>query len=339
MLLLSFFSCLLAILVFYKGYQWSTCLEYLLLAVVYLFQFNMSFSIFLSMKVLLSFLTFLFEIIYYSDDIKKLKMTTWNNPCHAIIGIGNDASHYSIGTPTSTAVDRSFHLIPSKHPLTTDQLRSKMFFAPCIGFSISLTDDNDNVLQERLQTCGKCQDWATVSIYLLSCHKYLSYSCINLFRSLTMIQIVSFSLLKVFDHLVWKSIQQSLQEVIEFGLPKEAQEFLIVSHIPMVEFAVICLHVTLILFHMGFVAFDIVNLKEERLEDNDEVVKKCFNLHVFYFETLKLILLLVLVYSWHFYVPCAVMEYDFLVYVLTCLIVGRIINFIVSRKFQPIKND
>ncbi len=113
------------------------------------------------MKVLLSFLSFLFEIIYfyYSDDIKKLKvltylMTTWKNPYHAITGIGNDTYHYSTGTPTSTAVDRSFHLIRSKHPLTTDQLRLKMFFAPCVGFSIYLIDDDDNVLQKRLQTCG-----------------------------------------------------------------------------------------------------------------------------------------------------------------------------------------
>jgi hypothetical protein len=180
MLLLSFVSCLLATLLFYKGYQWYTCLEYFLLAVVYLFQFNLSFSIFLSMKVLMSFFAFLFEIIYYSDDIKKLKglsdpMTTWINPCHATLGGGDDASHYSTGT----ALDRPFHLIPSKHDLTTDHLRSKMFFAPCAGFSIPFTDDK--VLRKRLGTCGKC-DSATVAIYLLSCHKYLSYSCINPFR-------------------------------------------------------------------------------------------------------------------------------------------------------------
>jgi hypothetical protein len=140
-------SCfLLAILVFYKGYQRATCLEYLLLAVLYLFQFNLSFSIFLSMKVLLSFFTFLFELIYTQM-------------------IENDAYHYSTGTPTSEAVDRSYNLNPSKHDLATDQPRSRMFYAPCVGFSISFTD---NVLQERLQTCGKCQDWATVAIYLFS---------------------------------------------------------------------------------------------------------------------------------------------------------------------------
>jgi hypothetical protein len=350
MLLLSFFCFLLAILVSYKGYQWYTCLEYLLLAVVYLFQFNMSFSIFLTMKVLLSFLTFLFEIIYYSDDIKGLKvltylMTTWKNPCHAIIGIGNDAYHYSTGTPTSTAVDRSFHLTPSKHPLTTDELRSKMFFAPCVGFSISLTDDDDNnnVLQERLQTCGKCQDWATVAIYLLSCHKYLSFSCINPFRWLSMILFGSFIFAKVLDHVILKRLQQYLviflARLIELGIPNEDIEFLTVYIIPMVEFAEIYLHVALILFQMGLVAFDIVNLKEERLEDNDDVAKECFKLRGFYFETVKLILLIVLASSWHLHVPYLVMEYDFLVYVLTCLIVGRIVNFIISRKFQPIKND
>jgi hypothetical protein len=350
MLLLSFFSFLLAILVFYKGYQWCTCLEYLLLAVVYLFQFNLSFSIFLSMKVLLSFSTFLFEIISSSDDIKKFKvlnylMTTWKNPCHAIIGIRNDADHYSPGTPTSTAVDRSFNLTPSKHPATTYQLRSKMFFAPCVGFSFSLTDDddNDNVLQDRLQTCGKCQDWATVAITLLSCHKYLSYSCINLFRWLTMIHFGFFILLKVFDHLYLKSIQQFLvillTRLIEDGASKEAIEFLTVYIIPMAESAEICLHVAIVLFHMGFVAFDILNLKEERLEDNDVVVKKCFKLRGYYFERVKLVLFLVLACAWHLLVPSVVLEYDLLVYVFTCLVVERILTFIVSRKLQPIKDD
>jgi hypothetical protein len=328
MLVLHSLSCfLLAILVFYKGYQWATCLEYLFLAVLYLFQFNLSFSIFLSTKVLLSFLTFLFELISYSDDFKNLKvltylMTTWSNPCHAIIGIGIDVYHYSTGTPTSAAVDRSFHLNPSKHPLTTDHLRSIIFFAPCVGFSISFTDKV--VLQERLQTCGKCQDWATVAIYLLSCHKYLSYSCINPFRWLTMIHFGLFIYCKVFVFLLKQSI---------IGLSKESHT------VSIIEFVQQLLHVTLLLFHMGLVALDILNLKEERLEDNDEVVKKCFKLRGFYFESVKLILLIVLAYSWHSHVPSEVLEYDFLVYLLTCLIVGRIVNFIVSRKFQPVHND
>jgi hypothetical protein len=47
----------------------------------------------------------------------------------------------------------------------------------------------------------------------------------------------------------------------------------------MVRSAEICgLHVALILFHMALLALDILNLKEERLEYHDEVVKKCFQL-------------------------------------------------------------
>jgi hypothetical protein len=164
----------------------------------------------------------------------------------------------------------------------------------------------------------------TVAIHLLSCHKYLSYFCMNLFRWLTMLHFGFFLFLTVFDHFLLKQV---------IGQTKESHT------ISMVEFAEQFLHVKLLLFHMGLVALDILNLKKERLEDNDEVVKKCFKLRGFYFESVKLILLLVLAYSWHSHVPSAVLEYDFLVYLLTCLIVGRRVNFIISRKFHPVHND
>jgi hypothetical protein len=215
--------------------------------------------------------------------------------------IENNADHYSTGTPNSAAVDRSFHLTPSN---IIYQLRSRMFYAPCVGFSISFTDDN--VFQQRLQTCGKCQDCATVAIHLLSCHKYLSYSCMNLFRWLTMLHFGFFLFLKVFNHFLLK------QMILEFEKNESPELFTV--YLSMVEFAEQFLHVTLILFHMGLVALDILNLKEERLEDNDEVVKKCFKLRGFYFESVKLILLIVLAYSWHSHVPSEVLEYDFLVY-------------------------
>jgi hypothetical protein len=155
-----------------------------------------------------------------------------------------------------------------------------------------------------------------------------------------MIHFGLFIFLKVYAYFLLKSIQQDhathLANLIEYGVPKEVLTEYITA---MVEFDELFLHVALILFHMGLVAFDIVNLKEERLEDNHEDVKKCFKLRGFYFETVKLILFIVLAHSWHVHVPSAVREYDVLVYGLTCLIVGRIVNFIVSRKFQPMKNE
>lgn len=293
----------------------------------------MSFSIFLIFKVVISFLTFLVDIIYSADDIKGLQVLTYlminSNPCYAMIGIGNDAYHYYTGTLT---VDGSFHLVPSKHYLTTDQLRSESFYAPCIGYSISLTEGNGkngNALQD--QTCSNCQDSTTAAL-LLSCHNYLSYSCINPFRWPSTILLCSFIIINIIDNVVLKTLIIHLRTLREFDdLPKEGRKLLAVA-----EFFERDLHV---LFHMGVVAFDIIYFMKVKLEDNVDETKESFKLWEFSLETFKLISLIAFSYAWHLHVPSVVMEYDFLGYLLTCLLVGRLVNFIVSRKFQRIKND
>ena len=46
-------------------------------------------------------------------------------------------------------------------------------FAPCVGLAVKYRVEQ---VMQKLEACGKCHDWAVVSLYLLSFDKFLTYS-------------------------------------------------------------------------------------------------------------------------------------------------------------------
>jgi hypothetical protein len=71
-------------------------------------------------------------------------------------------------------------LEPKLHPQHSSKLLPKMFHSPCVGFAIPNFDSTN--MKQRLELCGKCHDWAVSAVYVLSCHKFLSYSAVSYAR-------------------------------------------------------------------------------------------------------------------------------------------------------------
>ena len=67
-------------------------------------------------------------------------------------------------------------LSPHIHHKQLDELQAKMYYSPCVVFVIPKFESTN--LKQRLELCGKCQDWAVSAVYVLSCHKFLSYSVV-----------------------------------------------------------------------------------------------------------------------------------------------------------------
>ena len=59
--------------------------------------------------------------------------------------------------------DRSFNLVPKTAP--------SIWLRTCVGLTVL---DGIRQLRQKLQACGKCHDWAVVSLYLLSYNKFLT---------------------------------------------------------------------------------------------------------------------------------------------------------------------
>lgn len=321
-LVLSVFCVFFASLVYRKGYNIWTVLEYLFLAATCLSEINISFSAFQTVKVFTSLLLFAAEIYWQKEEFRNKKvLTTWRNPFHAMLAVGSKTYHYSLPRET-TSEERSFDVVPSVASKPTYQLRTKMFYAPCVGFAIDFSED---AILERLKQCGKCQDWAAVAAYVLSCHKFLSYSCFIYLRWFTWIVFGVLSLLEV---IAWLVVYRYITSDMSAALK--------VYEVKLVKLAA---HTALNCGHMLLVAFDILNMRTERLEDNDSAVKKHFNFRGVWYDTLKLAVLTSLAFAWHAFIPPVVTEYDFFVYVLVCVITGQIVHWTVSILGRSIENN
>lgn len=207
----------------------------------------------------------------------------------------------------ATSRERSFELVPCKSKKVSEGLRDTMFFAPCVGFASPLLKKEDDIL-ERLAGCGKCQDWACVALYVLSCHKYLSYACVLHLRWLTW---VCFAFV-----LGVKIMVVYLKNVLGGDADHNSNVLNGVSY------------VFLTMAHMSLTTFDIINIRRNRLQGNDTAVLSHFRWRGVFFEFLKFTMLFVVLAVWTRWVPQRVSEWDYFIYFFLCILVGAAVHII-----------
>jgi len=185
---------ILAVLSFWQK-SLSSALEFLFISIMYILKAQLTFPIFQVLKMLVSFLFFMWEFPLHTPRASRLryllglKSYLWQS-CHSAIAIDDDIYHYSFENSNANTQDRSFNLVPKTAP--SDWLRKAMF-APCVGLAVQ---HEKKQLMQKLQACGKCHDWAVVSLYLLSYNKFLTYSVLTHLRWTTWI-IFGFNILTI----------------------------------------------------------------------------------------------------------------------------------------------
>lgn len=321
----SLLSGFLGVIVLIKNYPWVTVAEYVILTWIFLNSSELNFTLtsFHTVKIFTSLIFFFADIISSGplDGIGVLTflMSSWRNPCHALVGVNDFAYHYTLAEDrAATSEERSLRLVPKKHSQSTSELRTKMFFAPCVGFAITSSDPE---LTERLQSCGKCQDWATVAVYTLSCHKYLSYSCVFIFRWGSWIFLVLSILFHFFPYGAKLLVKYSSSHITEVELNNVFENSQIAA----------CFATNFV--HMFIIAFDVSNLRTERLEDNDSGAAKVFKNRGLLYQGIKLLLLVTLSYTWLTCFPTFAIYCDFVFYFAMCII-ATFFTHAVTRRYR-----
>jgi hypothetical protein len=318
-------SSFLAIIVLFKNYRIVTIFEYTALAcsALILPEMRLTLTSFHTIKVATSLLFFLVDIV--SNNLLGVSVLTYmmssvQNPCHAVLGVGEVVYHYAFPqTRPATSDERSYYLAPQKHSKSTLELRHKMFFAPCVGFVIPSSRIH---LEESLQSCGKCQDWATIALYTLSCHKYLSYSCVFFFRWgswIFFILGVLFNCLPYANKLVMRKVMpQATDPMLDTLVDKYQIVACFVSNV----------------IHAFMIAFDVSNLRTEKLEDNDNYAAKLFPRRNYCYESMKLLTMFILSCIWIVYFPKFVIQIDFILYFVMCMI-ASIVTHVCIQTHRP----
>ena len=298
---------------FIRQYSFYTGIEYVLFLALVLADSSSSFCICISVKVFVCLLFFigdyLLKIAFVNVEellVIRYMIGSWKNPCHALIAVGDEVFHYTQDTGTGKSdqpfgvADRLFFLDVRKHPTPFSTLRQKMFFSPCVGFAVP--NIGTEILEQRLQTCGKCHDWAVTAIYVLSCHKFLSYSIVSYVRWLTWVGCVILALL--------------LKILADFQHSSaETQSYL-------VAFCdCILMSVTLL---------DVINLVEFKLEENHCKVRKVFyrDCCVQIAKLFIMCIFVIVIQKSSLYV--IVSRYGYFVYIGVCLLCSAVVHSITS---------
>jgi hypothetical protein len=79
-----------------------------------------------------------------------------------MVGIGEDGYHAT-----------GNQLTPECHQRSLSSIKESAYYTLCVGISYKALVSN--VLQ-KLRLCGKCIDWAVVTVCVLSTHPFLSYA-------------------------------------------------------------------------------------------------------------------------------------------------------------------
>ena len=298
---------------FIRQYSIYTRIEYALFLALVLADSSSSFCICISVKLFVSLLFFMGEylskIAFAKDEdllVIRYMIGSWKHPCHALIAFGDDVYHYTQDPRTGKSdqplgvLDRALFLEVRKHPTPFSTLRHKMFFSPCVGFAVPNIDAS--ILEQRLEACGKCHDWAVTAIYVLSCHKFLSYSLVSFVRWLTWVGCVILALM--------------MKMMADFHLSSAETQLYLVSFCDC-----ILMSVTLL---------DVINTIEFKLDDNDYKVRKVFY-RDFYVQIVKLFMICSIVIviqksSLHDIVS----RYGYFVYIGVCLFCSAIVYPIFS---------
>lgn len=312
MLVLATFSLCIAALVWWRQYRLFTVLEYGVLAALFFYEFPISFSMFQAIKVLISLGVFLLR--YASNQYNNLKriqylIGSWKNPCHTSIAIGENAYHYSCPDRRgANSSERTSSPTAGKHIKKAGQLQNESFWAPCVGFSVH-TVDKENF--QNNDNCGKCHDWPTVAVYLLSRDKFLSYSSVIYMRWQTMICVG----VNVVLHVLWVLVQKSI--AAEYGTHTSSTSTTVGLYILMVVDSL----------HMIVVAFDVCNFVGSRIDHTDMKSPDTAVTHVVTF-----VLFMLSIYSYLTWIHSSTRLYGYYIYVAICMITASVVKFSVLGK-------
>ena len=234
-------------------------------------------------------------------SILRYLIGNWRSPCHSIIAVGETGYHYtqepeagSSNHPLGVA-DRLFNLKPEVHQKKLSELQPIMFYSPCVGFAIPNFDEKN--MKQGLEVCGKCHDWAVSAVYVLSCHKFLSYSAVSYVRWLS-----------------WAGCL--ILCAFCFGdSTNDYKKGVFLSDL-ILQFITI---------------LDIINMVKFKLEDDK--VSTYFN-RSGVFQTLKLVVLCIVIGLLKQIVPIQMHYYGYFIYILICAICGRIVHYW-TNQFVP----
>ncbi len=180
------------------------------------------------------------------------------------------------------------------HDLNFHELRQKMLLTTCVGLFVQ---NPDTVILRKLENCGKCHDWASVAVFSLSMHKYISYSCVIIFRWLT-----------------WCVIALATYELIHERM-YSGGFFITLCNIS----------------HTFLIAFDISNFQTEQLEMNYVQTQSLLPWRGKLFDVLKSIILFILCYIYSSFISQDLCKYDLFFYFFFCFVVCLSVHFYISR--------
>lgn len=186
----------------YKGYSIYSIIEHIFFIILLCLGHHQtaSFCFCISVKVVVSLGFFIWETNGLNSDnngANKLKdkvnlsilrylIGNCRHLCYSMIAVGEMVYHYtqepaagSSNYPLGVA-DRLFNLKPGVHRKKLSELQPNMFHSPCVGFAIPNFDEEN--MKQRLEVCGKCHNWDVSAEYVLSYHKFLSYSAVSYVR-------------------------------------------------------------------------------------------------------------------------------------------------------------
>lgn len=278
-------------------HSYQSAVELFIIATLYTYGSNLTFPIFQTLKMVISFFLFSFEVSYYLLSKKYYALHT----CHSMISVGDKGYHYSFPVDNANT-DRSTSL--SKK----DKYRA--MFAPCVGMTV--IREEEKILQ-KLQACGKCHDWAVISLYLLSYNKFLTYAVLIPFRWTTWLTLgLGLTLLGINYSVLCKT---ELDATIIF---KELYAILDMSH-------------------LLITAIDMLNLTEERLVSSSDAVRRDLIRRSSMWEYFKFSLLL-LVCCVFCFSECDIVWMGYFCFVLVSTLMSVLVDLILrsaSEKSHP----
>ena len=173
------------------------------------------------------------------------------------------------------------------------------FYVACVGFGVP--NYSDEAILKKMN-CGKCHDYAAITLYSLSCHKFLTYSAM-----VEELVLICHGLLFLFlNCLGFQCTPSHLNKT--------------------------CLWISIFIdsLHMLITAIDILNIVDERLEDYTSYVSDFFNYRSKWMDVLKLFLQFILVWLWLSLVSSTVQLYSYYLYLVVCFLIETIVSGIVD---------
>jgi hypothetical protein len=160
----------------------STILETAALVLWHFSDPTVSFFSYFTAKLFISFVAFLLSLLTTNKD--KLKKLTYHigfpsDKWHAGVSCGDTFYHYAFPRDPATAEkDQSFGLVPRDSP---KHVGDKSTLKVKCGLAYHGADDSASIMK-LLASCGRCHNWALITIYEMSTDKFLSLAMLSFLR-------------------------------------------------------------------------------------------------------------------------------------------------------------